>query len=63
MSDKAAAQQEKLEALLKEARSFPPSGEFKRQANVSDPEIYDTARRDLEGFWAEEAKRLDWFEP
>ncbi len=63
MSDNAAAAQEKLEALLTEGRTFPPSDEFRAQANVSDPAVYDTARKDLEGFWAEEAKRLDWFEP
>ncbi len=62
MSDKTDAAQEKLVALLKEGRSFPPSDEFRRQANVSDPEIYDRARQDPEGFWVEEAKRLDWFE-
>ncbi len=63
MADRTAAQQERLDALLQEKRTFQPSEEFRRQANVSDPSIYDRARRDLEGFWAEEAKRLDWFEP
>ncbi len=63
MSDKKeTAQEKKLEALLMEGRSFPPSEEFRRQASVSDANIYDDARRDPEGFWAEEAKRLDWFE-
>ena len=62
MSDKTDAAQERLVALLNEGRSFPPSDEFRRQANVSDPEIYDRARQDQEGFWVEEAKRLDWFE-
>jgi acetyl-CoA synthetase len=62
MSDKTDAAQEKLVALLNEGRSFPPADEFRRQANVSDPEIYDRARQDREGFWVAEAKRLDWFE-
>src|SRR5579872_618427 len=62
MRDKAAATQEKLEALLQEGRTFPPSEEFKRGASVTDPEIYERARQDLEAFWAKEAERLDWFQ-
>jgi acetyl-CoA synthetase len=62
MSDKTDTAQERLEALLKEGRCFPPSGEFCQQANVSDAKIYDNARKDHEGFWAEAARRLDWFE-
>ncbi|HXH48256.1 MAG TPA: acetate--CoA ligase [Terriglobia bacterium] len=62
MTDKTDAAQERLVALLKEGRSFPPSEEFRRQANVSDPKIYEEARRDPEGFWAKEAEHLDWFE-
>jgi len=63
MSDRTETAQERLVALLKEGRTFPPSEEFRRQANVSDPRIYEEARRDPEGFWAEEARRLDWIEP
>ncbi|HEV2178310.1 MAG TPA: acetate--CoA ligase [Terriglobia bacterium] len=59
----ATAAQEHLDALLHEERLFTPSDDFRRQANVSDPAIYDRARKDLEGFWAEEAKRLDWSKP
>jgi len=62
MNDKTETAQENLQALLQEGRSFPPSEEFRRQAGVSDTKIYDDARRDPEGFWAEEARRLDWFE-
>src|SRR5271157_6262178 len=54
---------ERFDALLQEKRTFPPSEAFWRQANVSDPAIYARARGDLEAFWAEEAKFLDWFEP
>src|SRR5213595_1579773 len=61
MADTVTTQQDKLSALLKEHRVFPPSDDFRRQANVSDPAIYDRARKDLEAFWAEEAERLDWF--
>jgi acetyl-CoA synthetase len=52
-----------LSALLDERRTFPPSEEFRRQANAGDPAIYDRALRDPEGFWADEAKKLDWFTP
>src|SRR3979490_3576484 len=51
------------DALLDEGRPFPPSEEFKQCANWNDPAIYDRAAKDPEGFWAEEAKHLDWFAP
>src|SRR5579862_4591601 len=59
----AAAPATSLSALLDERRVFPPPEEFVRQANVSDPAIYKRAARNLEAFWAEQAKRLDWFTP
>nr|HEV7953081.1 acetate--CoA ligase [Candidatus Acidoferrales bacterium] len=59
MSD--AKKQENLDALLEENRKFPPSEEFRKQANANDPEIYERARRDPETFWAQQAERLDWF--
>ena len=49
-----------IEALLHEERTFPPSEEFKKQANISDPGVYEEARRDPEGFWARFAEELDW---
>jgi acetyl-CoA synthetase len=55
--------QENLDALLQENRLFPPSEEFRKQANANDPEIYERARRDPQAFWATEAQRLDWFAP
>jgi acetyl-CoA synthetase len=60
MGDGSPAQQDKLDALLQEQRKFPPSAAFRSQANVNDAAIYERARQDLEGFWAEEADRLDW---
>jgi acetyl-CoA synthetase len=60
MGDGGPTQQDKLDALLQEQREFPPAKAFRSQANVSDPAIYERARQDLEGFWAEEAERLDW---
>jgi acetyl-CoA synthetase len=52
---------EAIEDLLKEGRSFPPPEDVKRRALVRDAEIYDDAARDREGFWAQQALRLDWF--
>jgi acetyl-CoA synthetase len=63
MGDGGATQREQLEALLKEARLFQPPAEFRKQANAGNVEIYERAAKDLEGFWAEQAKRLDWIEP
>jgi acetyl-CoA synthetase len=51
-----------IEALLQEDRAFPPPEDFKKQANISDPNIYEKARQDPEGFWAKFAEELDWFQ-
>ncbi|HEV2233971.1 MAG TPA: acetate--CoA ligase, partial [Terriglobia bacterium] len=39
---------------------FQPADDFRRQANAADSAIYESARRDSEGFWAKEAEHLDW---
>jgi acetyl-CoA synthetase len=52
-----------LSALLQEDRRYPPSEEFKAQANWNDPSIYERAEADPEAFWAEQAKAIDWFKP
>jgi acetyl-CoA synthetase len=49
-----------IDALLQENRKFPPSDEFRRKANETDPKIYD---QDLEAFWEARAKELDWYSP
>ncbi len=51
-----------LDDLLRETRLFPPSDEFRAQANLSDPAVYERAAADPEAFWAEWAGELDWFE-
>ena len=58
-----ASNEKSLSALLDEHREFPPSEAFKRHANAADPSIYERAAKDPQGFWAAEAKRLDWFTP
>jgi len=52
-----------IDALLKEDRSFSPSAAWQREANISDPAIYDRAAADPEGFWARFAGELDWIAP
>ncbi|MEO6236129.1 MAG: AMP-binding protein, partial [Vicinamibacterales bacterium] len=52
-----------ISALLHEDRSFPPSEEFRRQANISDPEVYARAAQDPEAFWASMAAELEWIKP
>jgi acetyl-CoA synthetase len=50
-----------IEALLQENRTFPPTEEFRKQANIADPGIYEKARKDPEGFWAGFAEEVAWF--
>ncbi len=52
-----------IEGLLAEGRTFPPPDDFQKQALVTDDSLHEQAERDLEGFWAEQAERLDWYEP
>src|ERR671932_638489 len=42
-------------------RTYEPPEEFARQANVNDPTIYQKAKEDYEGLWAECARELYWF--
>lgn len=50
-----------------EETPIPPPAEFQKQARVRTLEeykkLYDRAKNDPEGFWGEQAKMLDWFEP
>ncbi len=49
-----------IETMQVEERRYPPSPEFRKQANAQ-PDIYD---RTLEDFWTREAnERISWFEP
>src|SRR5215468_1763897 len=56
-----------IESLLKEQRVFPPDPEFSKHAHIHGLEVYDSisnrAAEDPEGFWAEIASQLHWFEP
>jgi acetyl-CoA synthetase len=52
-----------IDALLAEERAFEPTGALREQANINDPSVYERAKKDPEGFWAEAARSLDWFKP
>ncbi|HEX4564795.1 MAG TPA: acetate--CoA ligase [Solirubrobacteraceae bacterium] len=49
-------------ASLLERETFAPPEEFRREALLSDPSVYERADRDFEAWWAGEAERLEWFE-
>jgi acetyl-CoA synthetase len=50
-----------IEAYQLEERTFPPSEQFKKDALVVGPWMYDEARQDWQGFWARQAlDLLDW---
>ncbi len=51
-----------IDVLLQENRKFAPSEEFRRDALLSDPSIYESAARNPEGYWAKQAESLHWFQ-
>lgn len=56
-----------IESILQENRTFPPSPEFSKNAEIGTLEtyqqLYDRAAADPEGFWAQLAEtELHWFE-
>jgi len=55
-----------ITSVLKETRLFPPPAGFAEAALISAAErdrLAAWADRDPDGFWAEQAKTLDWFAP
>src|SRR5215469_5487623 len=46
-----------------EERRFPPPDGFRDDALYPDPAVYEDADKDVEAFWAEQARSLDWFTP
>ncbi len=51
-----------IDALLKEERIIDPPEEFRRSAVVQSEDIYKEAEADIEGFWEQQAERLQWSE-
>src|SRR3954451_10497161 len=52
-----------IDALLKEDRRFPPTDDWRRNAHITDPGIYQRAAADPEAFWAGFARELEWMTP
>ena len=54
-----------IHSVLQETRSFPPSADFTRQANISSEaqyqQMWNQAKDDPAGFWGELAGNLHWF--
>lgn len=50
-----------IEALLKEARTFSPSKQFREKAHIKDDKIYRKAKRNREKHWEDFAQELVWF--
>ena len=48
--------------LLHETRRFEPSKEFVESA-IARPALYEKAKQDRLGFWAEQANKLHWHKP
>jgi len=54
-----------IEAMMEEHRKFEPPEELSKTAHIKSfeeyQELYKSSMEDMEGFWAEKAKQLDWF--
>jgi acetyl-CoA synthetase len=55
-----------ITSVLKETRTFPPPPEFAAKAHVKSlaeyEQLWQRAAQDPEGFWAEQAEALAWFQ-
>ena len=52
-----------IEVLLDEKRNFPPPKQFKKTAHARSANIFNSARKNPQAFWAKAAKELEWFKP
>ena len=48
-------------ADLLDVEKFPPPEDFRRQALLTDPAIYEQAARDSQAWWEQQAEALHWF--
>ena len=48
-------------ASLLDIETFDPPEEFRKQALLTDPAIYEEADRDWQGWWVKQAEELHWF--
>jgi acetyl-CoA synthetase len=58
MADSLSATLEELQRVDR----FDPPDDFREQALVKDRSVHEAAAADPEGWWAEQARSLDWFE-
>ena len=49
-------------AELLEVETFDPPAEFREQALLKDPAVYEQAARDPQAWWAAQAEQLHWFQ-
>ena len=56
------SQDDLINTLSSESRSFAPTSAFAKQANAQ-PDIYYRAQEDSQAFWSEQAKHLTWHKP
>ena len=63
MSDQSPKASHEINALLSEARVFPPTKQWQTQAQISDPAVYARAAAAPETFWAGFASELEWIKP
>ncbi|MEA2210138.1 MAG: acetyl-CoA synthetase [Solirubrobacteraceae bacterium] len=52
--------EQQLEEML-DIETFDPPEDFRRQALLNDPAVYEEAEKDWKGWWTKEAKNLHWF--
>ena len=53
---------DQIDTLLDEQRRFPPSPAFSAAANAKR-DLHEAANTDRLGFWADQARQLDWITP
>ena len=52
-----------MDTLLVEKRTFKPSADFTRRANINDPKVWAKAAKAPDKYWANWADQLSWFKP
>jgi acetyl-CoA synthetase len=65
MSSETNAVGEELDAELAgllDVETFPPPEEFREQALLKDPAVYEQAMSDPQAWWAAQAQELEWFQ-
>ena len=60
---RSAAELEQVLDDLQQVEEFEPPAEFRARARVRNPDVYESAERDPEGYWAEQARQLHWDQP